>query len=94
MERALEAWEEKVLQTFLDGDRLRRLPAKRKKRMVVLEWLAERFEPARSYTESEVNAILSRHHPDVATIRRELVWNEFMDRERSIYRRHPPSEAR
>jgi hypothetical protein len=65
--------------------------------MVILEWLVQWFAPARSYTENEVNAILSDHlgalagqehaAPDVATVRRELIWNGFMVRERSIYRR-------
>lgn len=92
MERQLEPWETKVLQTFFDGDRLTQIPARHKKRMVILAWLVERFERGRDYTEGEVNAILARHHPDVATLRRELVWNAFMDRERSIYRRHEPNE--
>jgi hypothetical protein len=90
MGRSLEPWEEKVLQTFLDGDRLVRIPARHKKRRVVLEWLVERFDRGRSYTENEVNVILARHHADVATLRRELVWNALMDRERSLYRRHEP----
>lgn len=93
MDRELVPWERRVLEIFLDGERLIRLPARRKKRMVVLEWLVTRFEPGRSYTENEVNAILARHHPDVATIRREFVWNGFMNRERSVYRRAEPPEA-
>jgi len=90
VDRELAPWEQSVLEVFVDGERLIRLPARRKKRMVVLEWLVTRFESGRSYTENEVNAILARHHPDVATIRREFVWNGFMDRERSIYRRAEP----
>lgn len=67
-----EDWERKVLETFLDGERLIRIPAKRKKRDVVLRWLQEEFEPGVEYPEAEVNRILRVHHPDCATLRREL----------------------
>jgi len=80
-------WEAKVLDTFIVDGRLTHLPAKRKKRMVILRFLVERFDPKRSYTENEVNSVLSHYHHDVATLRREFVWWGLMDRERSVYRR-------
>jgi len=79
------AWEEKVLANFLVGERLKRLPARWKKRMVVLRWLVEEFEPDRRYPQSEVNRILARHHPDVALIRREFVVYGLMDRKDGVY---------
>src|SRR5581483_2983967 len=39
-----DAWEQKVLRDFFDGQRLKEIPASRKKRSVVLKWLAERFQ--------------------------------------------------
>ena len=86
-------WETKVLRTFLDGDRLRQIPARWKKREVILRWLIERFEPGVEYSEEEVNRILQEHHPDSATLRREFVVHGFMDRTRSIYRRSPASDG-
>ena len=75
-----------VLRAFFDGPRLRQIPASRKKRVIVLRRLLERFAPGRSYPESEVNDLLREAHEDVATLRRELVDYGFMVRDRGIYR--------
>ena len=77
--------ERKLLNNFLDGDRIIRLPAKQKKRLVILRWLVEQMEPARRYSEAELNAVIRQHHADFATIRRELFEFGFMERERGIY---------
>lgn len=82
-----DAYERKVLRDFFDGARLTEIPAQRKKRSVVLRWLATRFEPGRAYPEKEVNALLARHHPDTASLRRELVGEHLLTRESGIYRR-------
>jgi hypothetical protein len=78
--------ENAVLRAFFDGPRLRQIPASRKKRVVVLRRLLERFAPGRDYTEAEVNEMLREAHDDVATLRRELVDYGFMARDRGIYR--------
>jgi hypothetical protein len=75
-----------VLRAFFDGPRLRQIPASRKKRVIVLRRLLERFAPGKSYPESEVNDLLHEAHEDVATLRRELVDYGFMVRDRGIYR--------
>jgi hypothetical protein len=80
-------WENKVLRDFLVGERLKEIPASRRKRDVILAWLAERFEPGVAYAEREVNDIIARHHPDFATLRRELVGARLLRRERSVYAR-------
>jgi len=78
--------ENSVLRAFFDGPRLRQIPASRKKRVIVLRRLLERFDRDRSYPESEVNEMLRVAHDDVATLRRELVDYGFMVRDRGIYR--------
>lgn len=78
--------EDAVLRAFFDGPRLRQIPASRKKRVIVLRRLLERFAPGRAYPESEVNDLLREAHDDVATLRRELVDYGFMVRDRGIYR--------
>jgi hypothetical protein len=78
--------EDAVIRAFFDGPRLRQIPASRKKRVIVLRRLLERFAPDRSYPESEVNELLREAHEDVATLRRELVDYGFMIRDRGIYR--------
>ncbi len=80
-----EVWERKVLQNFLEGERLKEIPASLKKRMVILKWLAAQFEPGVRYPEAAVNEIIQRYHPDYATLRREMVDNRLMQRENGIY---------
>lgn len=80
-----ESWERKVLRTYFDGDTLTSIPATRKKRDVVLKWLVNRFEPGGRYPEAEVNAVLKRHHPDTATLRREFIMTGMMAREKGVY---------
>lgn len=69
---------------FRDGV-LVHLPTKRRDRLVVLDELAQRFEPGRRYTEARVNAILAVVHPDTAALRRYLVDERFLDREAGEY---------
>jgi hypothetical protein len=82
-----DAWRAKVLRDFMAGGRLKEIPASRKKRVVVLEWLAEQFQPDLAYAEREVNEIIHRHHPDAATLRRELIGYGLMERDNGVYRR-------
>ena len=78
--------DERVLANFLTEDgRLRTIPSKHSKLLVVLDHLAQEFEPGRTYPESEVNETLKRFHPDFAALRRHLVENGFMTREDNRY---------
>lgn len=79
------AWEHKVLRDFFDGPVLKEIPANRKKRSVVLRWLATLFEPGTRYTEAQVNEMLQRHHLDASTLRREMVGEHLLQREQGIY---------
>jgi len=66
---------------FTDEGRLVRIPAKRSKRLLVLDALAQDFEPGTRYTEKQVNLILGKRHADTAALRRHLVDEGFLDRE-------------
>jgi hypothetical protein len=77
--------DDRVLQTFVDSGRLSAIPAQRKKRLIVLRWLVEDFQPGRRYPEAEVNRIISRRHQDFAAVRRLLVDEELMQRSGGIY---------
>ena len=78
--------EQRVLQNFLSPDgRLTTIPSKHSKLMVVLDHLAQQFEPGKTYPEVEVNERLARFHPDYAALRRYLVENGFLAREDSVY---------
>ena len=81
-------WREKVLRSFFDEDgHLRTIPAQRKKRLIVLERLAEAFEPGRTYSEREVNLVIADFHDDFCTLRREMVDEHLMSREDGRYQR-------
>jgi hypothetical protein len=82
-----DAYRAKVLRTFIRRGRLTQLPAQLKKRQIVLEKLAEEFEPERQYTEREVNRILVEVHDDVAALRRGMVSHGLIERQAGIYRR-------
>ena len=58
---------------FTSSGRLHTLPAKRAKRLVVLDHIVQSFEPGETYTEKDVNKILAGFHDDYATLRRALV---------------------
>jgi hypothetical protein len=78
--------DDRVLQSFLTPDgHLTTIPSKHSKLMVVLDHLAQVFEPGRTYPEAEVNEALQRFHPDYAALRRYLVENGFLAREDSVY---------
>jgi hypothetical protein len=78
--------DQRVLHNFLTEDgRLRTIPSKHSKLVVVLDHLSQSFEPGRSYPEAEVNEVLMRFHPDYAALRRYLVENDFMTREDGVY---------
>jgi hypothetical protein len=75
-----------VLRAFLDDDgRLHTIPARRSKRLVVLDHLAQLFEPGERFEETEVNRRLRGVHDDVAALRRLLVDDGFLTRDRGVY---------
>ena len=69
------------LRRFFDDDgRLRTMPTRHAKRRVVLDVVAQRFEPGRTYPEREVDAVLKSVHDDHAALRRYLVDDGFLAR--------------
>jgi DNA-binding transcriptional ArsR family regulator len=75
-----------VLKNFLGDDgRLARIPAAHGKRLVVLDFLSQQFEPGRSYPERDVNFLLGKFHRDYAALRRYLVDEGFLERRDNFY---------
>jgi hypothetical protein len=70
----------KVLRAFVADGRLQSIPVAATKRMVILDWLAQEFEPGTMYSEKMVNLILGKRHADTAALRRHLVDHGFLDR--------------
>lgn len=72
------------IRQFLDhSGKITQLPKKRKTRLSIIEYLAEKFEVGCYYTESEVNDICNKWHTfaDFFILRRELVDNCLLSRE-------------
>jgi hypothetical protein len=74
-----------VFRAFFVEGRLQTMPAKRAKRLVVLDHIARVFEPGVRYPETEVNALLRAFHPDYAMVRRYLVDEGFLARDHGVY---------
>jgi hypothetical protein len=78
----LDAYDRKVIHNFTRPDgSLKEIPAQRKKLEAILRYVVKDFEPGQRYPEKQVNEILSRFHPDTASLRRELVAARLMQRE-------------
>jgi hypothetical protein len=79
----MDGYDRKVIADFTRPDgSLKEIPAQRKKLEAILRYVVRDFEPGNSYTEKQVNKILSRYHEDTASLRRELVGAKLMARER------------
>jgi hypothetical protein len=82
---------EKVVRAFLRDGRLVSIPAKPRKRDLLMPVILDQcFPEDRDYEEKEVNMRLALLHADVAALRRYLVDGRLMTREAGIYRRVQP----
>ena len=81
------------LMPFLQHGMLIGLPAKKKKRLMALAWLAEHIPPEKEYSEAEFGALLNGLHSfgDAAALRRELCDAGLVSRspDGSAYRLDP-----
>ena len=74
-----------VIERFLPDGRLVQMPAKRARRLVVLDHVARVFEPGRRYPERDVNDALRVFYDDFAALRRYLVDEGFLTRADGVY---------
>ncbi|HUJ06319.1 MAG TPA: DUF2087 domain-containing protein [Streptosporangiaceae bacterium] len=77
--------DEAVLRTFMRNGRITALPAKRSRRLVLLDHIAQLFDVGVRYSEGEVNRILLGLHEDYAALRRYLVDEGFLSRDHGEY---------
>jgi DNA-binding transcriptional regulator YhcF (GntR family) len=75
----------KVVESFFRDGRLEKLPAQHKKRLIVLDRFAARFEPGRRYTEQEVTGLITPLFDDYCTVRRLLVDEGVICRDGAAY---------
>lgn len=88
-----DAYRKKVVETFFRQGRLTHLPAQHSKQQIILDRLAQEFEPERAYTEREINQVLVEFYDDVSVLRRGLVDQGLMTRAEGIYRRAVRSQG-
>ena len=84
-----EQYRRKVLKSFMPNGVCTQMPAQLKKRAIVYREIFSRFTPGRTYTEKEVNAIISEMHPDYCTVRRGFIGMGWMERSNGIYTVNP-----
>ena len=93
-EKTGDAWEDRILALYIDGDTIKEIPMKRKKQRVILKWLVQKFEMDRKYHELELNERLKLYNPDVAALRRYMVEEQLMARDKqNMYWRLPLEES-
>ncbi len=86
-EKTAPTQKQKVVQSYVKDDQIKKLPAQKSKRKFLLEYILAQFEPHRNYREDEVNRIINRYHTDYDTVRREFVDEEMMEQVNGGYRR-------
>ena len=87
------AYEARVLRAFVRADRLVSIPARDRKRQVVLRFLADHVFPgSEPLDERDLNVRLASWHPDVAALRRYLVDAGLAERSGMTYRRSAAPE--
>jgi predicted transcriptional regulator len=78
-----KAYDRQVLKNYLAKDgTLTKVPTSRRKLEVVLAFIAEKFDFDRTYTEKEVNAVISALNPDISGLRRDLISAKLLAREK------------
>ena len=68
------------LRAFIRDGRITAMPAKHSRRRLLLDQVAQAFEPGRRYPEPVVDEILKAVFDDHCTLRRYLVDEEFLSR--------------
>jgi len=84
-DRTLTTPEDAVLRSFMRDGRIVTMPAKRSRRLVLLDHVAQQFEVGVRYKEGDVNLKLRTLHDDYAALRRYLVDEGFLSREHGEY---------
>jgi hypothetical protein len=89
------------LRAFTSHGRIETLPTRQARRHLLLDKIAQAFEPGVRYSERRVSLFLGALHTDYAALRRYLVDEEFLSRSDGQYWRSggtvlpsPPDEPR
>ena len=90
--KAVPDFTEQVLDQYIKGRKLKRLPTNAKERVVILKWMANHFEINKKYSESRVNDIILHHYGRQEMMRRYLLDGRYLKRTGGIYWRPETKE--
>jgi hypothetical protein len=71
---------DRQLRSFIENGRIQTMPARKSRRRLLLDKVAQGFEPGVHYPERRVNAFLRAIYADHAALRRYLVDEELLSR--------------
>lgn len=70
--------EVRTMNAFVVNGRLKTIPHKPEERKVILEWIADKFEHNKRYTETEITELIREFYDKPLTLRRVLADNRFL----------------
>ena len=73
-----ETFAERVMKQYVQNETLKAIPHDEEERELILNWLTEKFDLQKRYTESEVTEIVANYYPYPLTLRRLLADNQFL----------------
>lgn len=85
-EERIKKYREKVINIFMKNGSLIKMPAQYKKRRIILEKIAENFQPEKVYTELEIDNIIKESFDDYCAIRRYFIDEGIMQRKNGLYK--------
>ena len=80
-----DVYPNRVLEEYIVRGRLKEMPTQLRKRAVILNRIAQEFEPGKRYTEKRVNEVLKAFYADITTLRRELVNLKLLKQAEGYY---------
>lgn len=80
-----EQYRKKVVDAFFEYGKLKAIPAQRKKKRIILEVIVQAFAHGKIYSEREVNIIIADFHDDFCTIRRDMIAEGLLGRDKTGY---------
>lgn len=78
-------YRKRIIDSFFEYGKLKSIPTQQKKRRIILEYIASSFSTDHIYSEREVNLIIADYYDDFCTIRRDMIAEKIMARNKDGY---------
>ncbi|MFA8342776.1 MAG: DUF2087 domain-containing protein [Rhodothermaceae bacterium] len=86
-ENRIKKSNDKVISAFIKNGKIEKLPRQLKKKLLIMEWISEKFSYNKSYSEMEVNEIIGKYYDDYCTVRRYMVDYNYFERKKNVYKK-------